>query len=344
MMVYKPIDKDYVLKLVQEKGPLIPIHLRKDLDTDTIMIGAVLSQLVSEGKVKVTSVKIGGTPLYYTPGSEDKLANFMRYLNEKDRRAAELLQEQKVLKEVDQDPLVRVCLRNIKDYAKPLEVNVKGQKEIYWKWYLMPTQEAEAMILKNLKEEEARQAPPVEQTRAAPEQKPVQKQAPASEKAVIQAAPSSGNHPIQARVDEKKKETVAEKPKTHKRDVKEDRKAEEVQERLGKPKESLDAEKDSFFQEVRRYLYDNSIVISDYKILRKTEIDLYVSVPTRLGSQEYFCKAKSKKRVNDGDLSSAYIQGQNTKLPILFLTPGELTKKAKDMLDKEFKGMTVKRI
>jgi len=39
-----------------------------------------------------------------------------------------------------------------------------------------------------------------------------------------------------------------------------------------------------------------------------------------------------------------YIQAQSKKLPVLFLTTGNVTKKAEEMLNKEFKGMQVKKI
>ena len=52
-------------------------------------------------------------------------------------------------------------------------------------------------------------------------------------------------------------------------------------------------------------------------------------------------KAMSKKKIDHADLALAFVQGQLKKLPILFLTAGELTKKAKEMLQKDFKGMNV---
>ncbi|MBN2142037.1 hypothetical protein JW711_01785 [Candidatus Woesearchaeota archaeon] len=339
--MYKPVDKDYVLRLVQMKGPVIPMSLKKDLQTDSLLISAVLGQLVDEGKLRVTKVKIGGSPNYYVPGSEERLVPLMKYLNEKDRRTAEILQEKKVLKDTDQDPLVRVCLRNIPDYAKPLEVNVKGEKQVYWKWFLVPAKEAEEEILKSLKPLEAPKPAPAPKAASTPQDTPVKK-AVAMEKRV-QAPPNQIVKSSQAAVDKPKETLTRESQKkiiakpetqTHLTHTPDD----------AKSKEQLDSEKDSFFQDVRRYLEKSGIAIKDYKKHRKTEIDLFVFVPTQIGSQEYYCKAKSKKKINDGDLSSAYIQGQNTKLPIIFLTPGELTKKAEGMLKSEFKGMTVKRI
>ena len=74
------------------------------------------------------------------------------------------------------------------------------------------------------------------------------------------------------------------------------------------------------------------------------DLDLIVEVPSAVGSLTYYCKAKNKKRISDSDLSSAFVQGQLKKLPVLFLTKGELTKKAREMLSKEFKNIKIKKI
>jgi hypothetical protein len=272
----------------------------------------------------------------------------IKYLNEKDRRTADLLQQKKILKDSEQTPLVRVSLRSIKDFAKPLEVNIKGQKEIYWKWYIIPAQEAEQLIMKKeklstapeVKKEETPSAKPLPKTipPSASIAQPIDKQ---FEKETVVAKPELKDEKEKAQappVSPKEK-----KPKQKKEVIKEE-KPQEIQTALSKSSNLMDLEKDAFFKQVRAYLEKNDISIIDYKIIKKSEIDLFVSIPSRIGSQEYYCKAKSKKKINDGDLSSAYMQGQSSKLPILFLTPGDLSKKAKEMLSKEFKGMTVKTI
>ena len=103
--------------------------------------------------------------------------------------------------------------------------------------------------------------------------------------------------------------------------------------------------KGRFSKIIEDYFTKNRIKIIEENIVRKeSESEFIIQVPSSVGSLTYFCKAKSKKKINDGDLSSAYIQGQSKKLPVLFLTKGELTKKAEGLLEKEFKGMYVKKI
>jgi hypothetical protein len=324
------LNKENVLRVVQTKGPVIPNDIRKELGGENLIISAILSELSCDGKVKVSNTKIGGSPAYYYPGTEAKLQELIKHLNEKDRQTAELLRQKRILQDSELTPLIRVSLRNIRDFAKPLEVSVKGQKEIYWKWYLLPTEEAEKIIFKQVK-------PATKIEVKAPE--PVKPEMRKEEKPIIIVA-----------VEQKKPEPAKEKEKLKDKKEKETKpaapsKKEEMQKALGIPAEHLANEKDPLFKKILEYFNNNDIQVIEYKILRKkAEIDLTLAVPSRIGSQEYYCKAKSKGKVNDGDLSSVYVQGQAKKLPVIFITTGELTKKAKEMLSKDFKGMIVKNI
>ena len=71
---------------------------------------------------------------------------------------------------------------------------------------------------------------------------------------------------------------------------------------------------------------------------------MIIEIPSPVGNLKYCWKAKDKRIINDGDLSTIYIQAQSKKLPVLYLTTGELTKKANEMLEIEFKGFKVRKI
>lgn len=339
------ISKEAVLKVVQQKGPVIPNDVRKELGGENLLISAILSELADSGKVKVTHTKIGGSPAYYTPGTEARLQNLMKHLNPKDKQTAELLMQKKVLKDSDLTPLLRVSLRNIRDFAKPLEVNVKGVKEIYWKWYLLPTSEAEKLILGSVKplkkpEETIRQKPLITEGERKEEKKTESnKEEPKPEIKRPEQKPERRPEPKIEKTEQKKEE-----PKRSEA-IKEDVKKEEIQKEISLSLEELEKEKDSFFRKVIAYFKENDIQVLEYKILRKnSEIEMSIIVPSRIGSHEYYCRAKNKKKISDGDLSSVYVQSQARRLPVIFITTGELTKKAKEMLAKDFKGMIVKKI
>ncbi|MBC8495489.1 hypothetical protein H8D36_05015 [archaeon] len=289
-------DKDEILRLVKEKGPIIPNQIKKILGGETYLISALLSELTSSGLVKVSNTKIGGSPTYYAPGQEYKLENLKKYLNEKDGRTFELLKERKVLRDKTQEMLIRVSIRNIKDFAKPVEVNVKGEKEIFWKWYLTPANEVEGLIQKQFK--------------------------------------SVTNEP----------QREERKPEPPKENVREEMR-EEKQEILKKEISRKEVPKGDFTKALYDFFEEKKIEITKEEVIRKdSDLELQIVIPSAVGKMDYFCKAKSKKKCNDGDLSSAFLKGQLLKLPVIFITSGDVTKKAEDMLGREYKGMILKKI
>ncbi|MCP3686271.1 MAG: hypothetical protein GY861_26800, partial [bacterium] len=137
---------DKVLQLVKMRGPLIPVQIAKEIGTNILLASAILSELTSKNMVKLSNVKVGGSPLYYVDGQESKLQEYSDNLHEKEKKAYNFLKDQKVLRDTELEPVIRVALRQIKDYAKPLEVTVDGKTEIFWKWYLVSNAEAEPLI------------------------------------------------------------------------------------------------------------------------------------------------------------------------------------------------------
>ena len=138
------------LEIIQKHGPVIPRDLVKEIGGDTFIVGAVLMQLKDSGKIFVSNTKVGGTPTYYCEGQEERLQNLEKYLNDKEKYAFNLLKESKVLRDYDQPTVVRLSLRLLKDFAIPLVVEVHGEDEIFWKWYMTSLSDAEEMIKEKL--------------------------------------------------------------------------------------------------------------------------------------------------------------------------------------------------
>ncbi len=88
------------------------------------------------------------------------------------------------------------------------------------------------------------------------------------------------------------------------------------------------------------------IEVVEYNVIRKgAEIDLVLRVPSVVGTLDYYCKAKNKKRVSDSDLTNAFVQGQLKKIPAMILSTGDLTKKAQELMKTEFrKSLVVNKI
>ena len=306
-------DKDKrILQLIRMRGPLLPIHITKEIGWDTILIGAALSDLSRKGHIKISNTKIGGSPVYYVSGQEYKLQNLYKYLHEKEQKAFDKLKENKVLRDIELEPVIRVALRNIKDFAKPLEVTLNENREIFWKWYLIDNKEAEQLIRLILK-------------KYVPTKEPTKEEEKEPQREIIEQKQ-------EGRKEEKQKKLEG---------IKEEIEEEEKEE---KDKKEIE-EKSPFLNKIKRFFEKNNIEILEQNIVRKTsDAEFIIRVPSAIGSVRYFCKARSKKKFNDSDLSNVYVQGEIKKLPVLFLITGELTKKAESMLDEQFKNINVKSI
>jgi len=324
-------DDDKILQFIRAKGPILPVQLASELKKDIIIAGAVLSNLTSSKKVLISNTKIGGSPVYYLKEQTYKLQDLYKYLNEKDKRAYDLLKQRRVLRDITLTPLLRVSLRNIKDFAKPVEVTVGTTKEIFWRWYLTTPDDAGTIIKSFFKQQE----------KPEPEKiiKRVKKPDPGPQAELIKK-PKPDIQPKPKQIIEPKPEQKPEKqvPKEQEEFIRQ----KEGQQEL---KTIEEPQNDSLHAKTKKYFNTKHIIIKNIEVIRKnSEIDYIIEVPSTVGNITYYCKVKSKKKVGDSDLASAFVKGQLKKLPVLFLTAGELTKKAKEMLDEEFQNLKIKKI
>ena len=284
---------EQIKEFVKRNGPVLPVQIAKEINSNTIIASAHLSESVANKELRISHIKVGTSPLYYLPGQEASLQKFSNHLHEKERKAYELLKNKEILRNNKLEPVIRVALKNINDFAVPLQVNYKENSEIFWRWYLLSNQEAEKLIKAELEE---KPVPRKAEPQGAEEQKELVKKI------------------MPGEVQKETKETQKE------------------------PAEPL-------LKLINNYFHQNKIKIINERTIRKnSEAEFIIELPSTVGQLTYYCRAKTKKKINEGDLSAVFITGQSKKLPVLLLTKGELTKKAKKMLEKEFKGMSVKKI
>lgn len=315
-----PVSVDQVIRIVATKGPVLPVQVSKEINGNTMFAGALLSQLVEQKKVFISSLKVGGSPLYYVKEQASRLQDFSKYLNEKDRKTYDLLKQGRILRDSEQSPLVRVSLRSIKDFAIPLEVTFGSDKEIFWKWYLLSEDDARDMIRSHLKVDEKEKENKIEEKK--PEEKKIEKP---SEK------------PLSSFVADKTENAAPVSESKAPEQVKEN-----TEEKNAKSFVHI-AENDPFVGKIISFLKEKEITVKNIEIKKKnSEVDLMLLVPSAVGFIEYYCKARNKKSINDSDVSSAYVQGQLKKRPSMLLMTGDVTKKARELLSKDIKISIVK--
>lgn len=138
--------KDTIISTIRLKGPTLPIHIARTINLSTIFTSAFLSELYAEKKLSMSHMKVGSSSLYFLPGQEAQLENFIEFLNQKEQEAFLLLKKEKILDDESLSPAIRVAIREIKDFATPLKVHINEQSKIFWKCYLLPDSEASNLI------------------------------------------------------------------------------------------------------------------------------------------------------------------------------------------------------
>jgi len=366
--------EDKILSLIRSKGPVLPVDVARAIESNILLASAHLSELVSRDKLKVSKTKVGGSPVYYLKEQAGKLQDFSKNLNNKEQRVYSLIKEKKILKDSDLEPSVRVMIRNIKDFAVPIQIKIKENKTLFWKWYLLTDDEVNKEVSKflNPKKEEMDKEPEKKQTENKEEKKKLDdNSAIEKEKKKLEAEKEKIRKELEKEKQKIQREFELEKTKL-KKDLEEKNKIENEKKKLEAERKKLEQERlnlqkqteqkklevqnqeekpnlnnqtDIFSNKIKSYFSESRIEVFENNILRKgKEIDMLLKIPSVVGHIDYYCKAKDKKKINDGDLSSAFIQGQLKRMPVLFLTTGDLTKKAKEMVEKELKGIVVKKI
>ena len=292
--------RNEILNYVSKHGPILPVQISKQINNNILFAGAILSELVANKKIMLSNAKIGGSPVYYISGQEYKLSMLYSYLKEVHRKVYDLLKENKVIQDIAVEPWQRVALREIPDFA--VRLTTKDNK-IFWRWYMISDEQAIPLIknILGIEEEKVEESkvislPKVEE----PEETPKQE--------IMEVPIEEKQEPI--------KEIAEETPK---------------QRKLVKPKKKVD----DF--NMGEFFISKSIEMLDEKIVKKNKEFNYIGeIKSDLGLMRVFIKYLNKKRISDADLISAHNEAQLKKLALYFVSPGDLTKKAKDYMKNNF--------
>ena len=337
--------KEEILSYVSSRGPLLPTNVAKEFKGTNLFISALLSELVTNKKIKLTKAKIGGSPLYYCDHQKDRLYSMLKdYIGKKQKEALDILFEKKVLRDRDCLPFERVALREMSDFARPVRLVINETEELFWRWYMLKDDDAKDLIeiiledIYGLKKEEKVEIEVPEPPAPKEEEK---------EEVIEKKEPEDvEEHEEEIKVEVKEKPKIEEvkvkkvKKKVLKKKIIKKKKVEVVkQKKLKKDVEEVVKEKD-LLNMLNVYMEDNGIEIIRTLIVKKNrEINMIVKVPSQAGDLKYFVKARRRKRLNEGDLLLAFTESQTLKLPILYFSNAELSKKTKDYIKKNIPGM-----
>ena len=122
--------KNKIISFLKINGPSLPVRIAKTIEMDPVFASAILSELLGTKQIKISHMKIGASPLYLLPGQEQKLEDHTENLKSIEKEAYLKLKENKILTDENEEPSIRVAIRNIKDFAIPFE----SQGKTMWKY------------------------------------------------------------------------------------------------------------------------------------------------------------------------------------------------------------------
>lgn len=303
------------------RGPCLPVQVAKALNMQPLFVSAFLSELKAEEKLKISNMKVGSSPLYYLPGQEPMLENFIQHLNPKEREAFNLIKKERVLDDDKQNPVIRVALRAIPDFASQVRVRIGEQLLLFWKYSLLSETEVKDLIKEKLSQQETiipKQEEIPQPIQQFPQQ--VQQSVPPAIQKIEEPIPET-IAPAIAKIKEETKELEeemekVEAPKEHKKEHK------------PKSPKKLKEEESELSKKVKHYLETNEIELLSVFLDKKHEFNAKVRLDTLFGKQELYLSAKDKKSITDTDLTMALQKAQSEKMQALILSPGSLNKKA----------------
>ncbi|MBS3089975.1 hypothetical protein J4461_03820 [Candidatus Pacearchaeota archaeon] len=294
--------KEQILSFIKSNGPSLPVHIARDIRANSLFTAAFLSELYNEGKIRMSNMKIGSSSLYYLPDQHSLLEKFAVHLNQREKEALALLQKEKVLEDSSLEPVIRVAIRSIKDFAVPFSVN----SVLLWKHFSLTEEEAKRHF-------------------------------------------NSKNLP-HSPIKEEKTEGINTRVHVHTADVIEEIvpqqkiKREQIQKKEPLKRVELSLSFSSptvqkqqvppspFLTQLKEILIKKNIEMIELLSDNKKDIRAKVSLNTPLGMQSYFLVAKNKKRLKADELIEALKEAHSQKMPALVMAPGDIEKKARDIL------------
>jgi len=152
--------KNKIISFLKVSGPSLPVRIAKAIEMDPVFASAISSELLESKQIKTSHMKIGSSPLYLIPGQEQKLEEHIDNLKSVEKEAYLKLKKIKLITDEDEEPAIRVALRNIKDFAIPF----KFQEKIMWKYAFTPEKEINELLSPAKKEEKRIESKPTNET------------------------------------------------------------------------------------------------------------------------------------------------------------------------------------
>lgn len=318
--------KDKIFKYLEEKGPELPVHIAKHIGMNSIFASAFLSEMANESIIRISDMKVGGSPLYYSPNKIALLENYINCLGGKEKEACLLLKEKKILEDSSQTPAIRVALRGLKDFAFPF----KNDNQAFWRYFLISEEEVRTLLEEKPKVEEKT----IETT---PEEKEILVKA---EKIIKHEEKRNEEiEKINQELEKKRKELEILEQEIKKKKHDKLPGKEKISKRL-KPIRKEKPIDETFLNEIKETLNKKQAVLISIESFDKKQ----VIGKTKINNQEQLLVAFNKKQISESDIIKISKKAQAINMPYFILLRGEASKRTKEAIEAYKRLYSIERI
>jgi len=311
-----PEIRSKILSIMRIKGPCLPVHIGREINMNTMFASAFLSELAGDKEIKISNMKVGGSPLYYIPGHELQLERFSNYLSGKEKEAFLLIKDNKILEDTKLEPAIRVAIRGMKDFAHPLILNVSEGQRTFWRYLSLTEDDAKKLVEEIVtKEKPFIKETPVSSPALEAQKIPVK---PSLEKPLLELE-EPFQKPVsleKSRQERKPKDIASETPILELKLL-----PASLSPKPNTPERTL------FASQAIALLDSKNIEVLEDKDIQKKDYSAIVRLNSDIGKLKLLAVCKNKKRLNEQDIIQALQKSQELKLPLLLCAPS-LDKKA----------------
>lgn len=312
--------KEKIFQYLEEKGPSLPIPVAKHMSMNTLFVSAFLSEMASDGMIKISSMKVGGSPLYYAPSKTHMLENFTKFLGGKEIEACNLLKEKGIISDEEQHPAIRVALRSIKDFA----ISFKNDDKTFWRYFTVSEEE----VRKKFEEKPQEQVIKLEENTTLLKKELIKSPENIVDKKdiLIEKIQETELERIKHELEEKKielekiRQVIENQEKTGKLNLDKENK---ISKKLKSKKQLID---ETFLNEVKKALEKRQIEITSIEEFDKKEVLLKI----KKNGKEILFAAYNRKKIEESELLKLGKKAGLLGLPFQIMLKEQAPKKIKE--------------
>ncbi|MBT4375922.1 hypothetical protein HOD29_00925 [archaeon] len=311
--------KNKIISFLETRGPSLPVHIAREIHLDMLFTSAFLSELLSEKRLKITSMKVGSSPVYYLSGQEEQLEKYSEHLKSKEREAFDLLKDKRFLIDFEQHPAIRVALRAIPDFAK--EFN--REEKTIWRYFTIPEEEFKQKVTPlGVSQEGTSTSSKPQSSESHNKELPLEKtQFPDS---IISDVKETLSEQDTALLDVSQTTELG-----GKKEPKEKPKKEKPKKKSTTKKKVSQKKNEKFFNTIKEYLSNKGIQIEDIETFSKDNLILKINE----NGEEKMLIAYNKKRITEEDIVKAYKKASESNSKFDIISLGEPAKKTTTLIE-----------